>query len=397
VDAPPPLRTDGSNEFARLSMQVRVPRIARDVLDRNPAYAAGIRRAIEQLAIDIESDAPVPAPRPPSPDVTDWGVANAAHARETWLGTEWFYAELAFYRELSHACRFWETGRDPFEPVKEEELAGERPWQRLGAALCGRGPREERILALLDDALWGNRVDLSYAVAASRAREDGDLLVDERATAVPWLCAPGASVHVVADNIGTELALDLALAAAVLEDATARVTLHVKMQPVFVSDALACDVWRLLARMRERGGDARELAERLVAGFEADRLALAPDPFWSGPDFLWEAPRHMREALASATIVVLKGDANYRRLVGDALWPPSEPFAAAAGYVPVPLVCLRTMKSDPVLGLPAGLGERLDAQEPRWRIDGRRGLVQTYVPRGYSVPSSGNPVVSNAQ
>jgi hypothetical protein len=381
MGAPPPLRTDGSNEFARFSMQVRVPRIARDVRDRNPGYPDGIRGAIERLAVDIEGDALLPAPRAPAPDVADWGEAHAEHARETWLGTEWFYAELAFYRELSSACRFWETGRDPFEPAKEEELAGERPWERLGAALSRRGSREQRILTLLDDGLWGNRVDLSYTVAASYARADSDLLVDERAAAVPRLSAPGANVHMVADNTGAELALDLALADAILEDAAARITLHVKMQPVFVSDATTRDVWRLVERMRERGGDARKLAERLVAGFEANRLGLAPDPFWSGPRFLWEAPKHLRDELGSATVVVLKGDANYRRLVGDAPWPPSTPFEAASGYVPVPLVCLRTMKSDAVLGLPAGLGERLDATEPRWRIDGRRGVAQTYVPR----------------
>jgi hypothetical protein len=381
MDAPPPLRTDGSNEFARFSMQVRVPRIARDVLDRNPGYAGLIRDSIERLAVDIENDALVPAPRAPSPDVADWSRAHADHARETWLAAEWFYAELAFYRELAHACRFWETGRDPFEPAKEEELASERPWERLNVALSRRGSREERILALLDDGLWGNRVDLSYTVAASRARAEGDLLVDERPMAVPRLSAPAAKVHVVADNIGAELALDLALVDAILEDSAARITLHVKMQPVFVSDAITRDVWRLVERMRQRGGDAGRLAERLVAGFEADRVALAPDPFWSGPRFLWEAPAHLRNELGSSTIVVLKGDANYRRLVGDAPWPPSAPLATAAGYVPVPLVCLRTMKSDPVLGLPAGLAERLDASEPRWRIDGQRGVVQMYVPR----------------
>jgi hypothetical protein len=38
------------------------------------------------------------------------------------------------------------------------------------------------------------------------------------------------------------------------------------------------------------------------------------------------------------------------------------------------------MKSDSVVGLPRGLAERLDAEQPRWRIDGRRGLAQAYVP-----------------
>jgi uncharacterized protein with ATP-grasp and redox domains len=360
-------------------MQVRVPRIAREVLERGD-WGPRVHDDLEDLAREIEGDAPVPPPRPPAADVESWHRAQAQHANDTWLDTEWFYAELAFYREVATRCRFWETGRDPFEAAKQEELAGERPWQRLDAALGRRGTRDERLLDLLEEALWGNRVDLSYKVAASRERTEGDLIVDDRAAAVPLLARPGASVHLVTDNTGTELALDLAIASAVLEENASRVVLHVKMQPVFVSDAITNDVWRLIEAMRGLGGDARILGTALAEAFDAGRLDIAPDPFWSSPWFLWQAPGHIVDALRHASVVVLKGDANYRRLIGDALWPPSAPLAAACSYISTPIVCLRTMKSDPVLGLPEGLAERLDASEPEWRIDGRRGLVQTFAP-----------------
>ena len=103
---------------------------------------------------------------------------------------------------------------------------------------------------------------------------------------------------------------------------------------------------------------------------------LAPDPFWSSPRFLWDAPEHLRRTLSSASVVLVKGDANYRRVVGDALWPADAPLAAACTYAPASIVCLRTMKSDAVLGLRAGVAETLDATEPRWRVDGRRGVIQ---------------------
>jgi hypothetical protein len=379
VDRPQPLRTDGSNAFAHHSMQVRVPRIAREILERG-AFGPRVRDDVEALARAIESDAPVPAPRPPAVDVESWSRAHAQHEGETWLATQWFYAELAFYREIATRCRFWETGRDPFEAAKEEELSGERPWMRLEAALGARGARETRLAQLLEDALWGNRVDLSYKVAASRERTDGDLIVDERAAAVAVLARSGARVHFVADNTGTELALDLAIAAAVLEEPTSRVVFHVKVQPVFVSDAITRDLWRLIEAMQHRGGEAMRIGNALKEAFGAGRLEVAPDPFWSSPWFLWEAPPHIDAALHAATLVVFKGDANYRRVVGDALWPPSAPLSSACSYLRVPLVCLRTMKSDPVLGLPEGLAEKLDASEPEWRIDGRRGLVQVFVP-----------------
>jgi len=377
---PPPLRTDGSNPFARFSMEIRVPRIARDLLEKNSTLAPASRDAVERLAHSIEEDAPLPAPRRPAPDVEAWTAAHAEHASERWLAAEWFHAELAFYRELAHACRFWETDRDPFAPAKDEELAGERPWSRLEQALDRRGARDERIGDLLDACLWGNRVDLSYTVGASRDhRHDDDLLVDDRTSAIPLLVRPGAHVHVLADNAGTELALDLGLVDALLEDPATRVTVHLKMQPVFVSDALPRDVWNTLDRMNARRGAAGGVARRLREAFDAGRLTLAPDPYWSGPRFLWEAPSHIIGALSSATVVVVKGDANYRRVVGDALWPPDAPFAEAAGYAPFPLLCLRTMKSDSVLGLPRGLAERLDASEPRWRIDARRGVAQAFL------------------
>jgi hypothetical protein len=361
-------------------MEVRVPRIARDVLDRNPKLAPASRDAVEQLARLIEADAALPAPRAPAPDIEAWTAAHAEHAGERWLGAEWFHAELAFYRELAAACRFWETDRDPFAPAKDEELAGERPWAWLERALAEGGARDERVHRLLDACLWGNRVDLSYAVGTAHASpSDEDLLVDDRAAAIPRLVEPGASVHILADNAGTELALDLGLVDVLLGDPRTSVTLHLKMQPVFVSDALPRDVWSTLERMTARGGAAARVADRLRVAFDAGRLRLAPDPFWSGPRFLWEAPPHLTRALSTATVVLVKGDANYRRVVGDAIWPPDATFADAAGYAPSPLLCLRTMKSDAVVGLPRGLVERLDASEPRWRIDARRGVAQAYL------------------
>ena len=362
-------------------MQVRVPRIVRDALERNPDYPREVRGSLESLAREIESNAPLPPPRPPAPDLQAWTAAHAEHAHETWLDAEWFHAELAVYREVASRCRFWETGKDPFAPAKTEEIEGDRPWSRLEAALAARGSREQRVTTLLDECLWANRVDLSYAVAASRGREEGDLLVDEREAAAARLTAPEAHVHVVADNTGTELALDLALVDALLEDPAARVSIHLKTQPVFVSDALPRDLWQLIDAMGDRKSAVlQSLAERLRSSFDDRRLELVPDPFWSGPRFLWEAPPHIASALASATAVLLKGDANYRRLVGDAPWAPEEPFASAAAFVGTTVVCARTMKSDSVLGLPADLAEKLDATDARWRIDGRRGVIQAFVP-----------------
>ena len=64
-------------------------------------------------------------------------------------------------------------------------------------------------------------------------------------------------VHIVLDNTGSELALDLLLVDALLSFGFARVTLHVKMHPTFVSDATAADVHTLFAALRRQGERTR--------------------------------------------------------------------------------------------------------------------------------------------
>ena len=57
-------------------------------------------------------------------------------------------------------------------------------------------------------------------------------------------------------------------------------------------------------------------------------------------------------------------------------WPPTTPFEGATAYFPAPLVALRTMKAELIVGLDEGQAERLCEQEPEWMVSGRRGLIQ---------------------
>jgi hypothetical protein len=376
---PAPLRTDRSNAFAHYSMSVRVPKILEDVISRNPGLPPAALQAVARLRDDIAGDAKLPPLRFPAPDASEWEAAVAAYDGQTWLATDWFFAECYVYRCLMIAVRYWERGQDPFAAAKREELAGEALWRGLDGALAGISDIIDVHLAeLMLRALWGNRVDLSYAVgvAFGAAGHSDDLLCDDRARAIPALARPDGDVHIIADNTGSELSTDLALADTLIARAGARVSLHVKIHPTFVSDAIASDVWALLAAMEARGDGAVELAARLRRAWDDDRLRILPDPFWNGPRFLWERPARLARVLDGATAVVLKGDANYRRAVGDAIYPDGISFAAATDYFPAPLVALRTMKSDALAGLAPGRSAQLDAIDREWRINGRRGVIQ---------------------
>ena len=380
---PAPVRTDGSNAFARHSMAVRVPHILGDTLERHPDYALAIKDALRRLSDQIADDAPLRGVDAPAPDYDAWARRFAPHEGETWLGTGWFFSEMLAYRLALRAVRYWTTRRDPFRPFKQEELESEALWEGLEASLGATGLSEERLSERLTRALWGNRMDRSIAQAFAQGTEaqDSHLLANDipDATAHVLSAAPG-TVHLIMDNAGTELALDLAVADLLLEADLARaVVLHVKMQPVLVSDALGEDVLWMLGVMEGRSKAASAMARRLRRAMQTGRLRVVPDFFWSTDGGLWELPPRLQAAFRGARLVIAKGDANYRRATNDALWPPGTTLAEAVGDFPAPLLALRTIKSDTLVGVPPETTARLDAQEDAWRTRGTYGVAQLAV------------------
>jgi hypothetical protein len=374
---PSPVRTDGSNAFASNTMRTRLPAVLDEMLGYNPGLPQPIRDAVLALRDSMASGAPIPQLELPAIDYDGWMAAWEKRAGETWHDTDWFFAETYVYRLLIQAVRWWEIGKDPFAPRKSEEFESAALWEYLEEALDGQdAPLSERLTDLLHMALWSNRIDLSYHAALAHGRnvQDDDLVVDESAAAVEHVLRHPGDVHIVADNAGTELAIDLALSDTLLQHGFPRVFMHVKAHPTFVSDTTAPDVWWFLRTLVEHDHGFAALAGRVTQAIEAGRLRLAPDFFWNSSHPLWEMPGRLTALFAGASLVILKGDVNYRRMVGDAIWPEDTPFAVATDYFPAPLAALRTMKSDSVVGLQAGQGEALEREEPGWRNNGRRGV-----------------------
>lgn len=378
---PAPIRSDASNPFAQHTMTVRVPGTIRAVAAKNPDYPPEVLAALEGLADSVEANAPIPPPAPGWPDHDSWRAQWLPHAGETWGGAEWFFAEVYLYRLLIAAVRWHETGRDPFAPDKAAELANSTLWNGLAAALALADEDDRaRLDGLITMALWANRIDLSLASVAAHGTQarDGDLLADDHQAALDVLLGnPPGAVHIICDNTGTELALDLALADALLDGAAEGVTMHLKAHPTFVSDATLPDAEAFLAWLADDWYPVNQgLADRLNAARLGGRLILAPHAVWNSARFLRDFPLEALAWFEGAALVISKGDLNYRRLAGDAMWPADTPFAEVAGFFPAPLLALRTLKSDPIVGLAPGQTERLDVESPGWRTNGRRGVMQ---------------------
>lgn len=367
-----------SNEWANYSMKVRAPRIIEEIQTLNPDYPPSIQRALDKLRYNIENDAVIPMIDLPAPDRDEWAAIYTEFAGETWLNSEWVFAETFVYRHIIQAVRWWETFRDPFAPKKAEELDSVALWSFLDMALAESTlPPDEQLAKLLSFTLWGNRIDLSYAVgvAYGRTGSSDDLIEDHTDAVIAHLYNPGGTVHIIGDNTGSELAADLALVAALLERVD-QVIYHVKMHPTFVSDTTVPDFYNMLSCMEQQSTDANVLAKILRSAIDEERLRLIPDLFWNSSRWLWDLPPRLYNTLKDARLVILKGDLNYRRAIGDAIWNTGDTFASAVSYFPAPLLALRTLKSDALVGLNTDLEARLNASEPKWRILGRYGVIQ---------------------
>ncbi|MFD9123711.1 damage-control phosphatase ARMT1 family protein [Kitasatospora sp. NPDC059571] len=383
----PVIRIDVPGSFARAVFQERHPELVRRVLDARP-YGPAERAAVERLL--AESTAGVLEP-----------PAEGLHDRARWLawgeglwGRPWseapfLWAESWFYRRLLEATGYFGPGAwqgiDPFAPFKDAELAGPAVDAELGA-LDGLDdlPEERHAGTLLSAALWGNRADLSFGITAGPdAPAVPNLLADD--TAELWAAlrrspggrSSGGRVALVADNAGRELLPDLVLVDHLLNRGLAtEVVLYVKPQPYFVSDATTADVLATVERLRAAPGRAGAIGRRLWEAMVRSGLAVRTHPFFCAPLPYHDMPADLRAELAGADLAILKGDLNYRRLVGDRLWPPATPFAAVAGHFPSPVAALRTLKSDVAVGIDPTTAADLDRTDPQWRTSGRYAVVQ---------------------
>ncbi len=387
-DTPPAplLLGNEPGSFPHSVLAQRHPAIIRQVRESFP-YGPEQHRALDALLVQCTKGVvePLPADAHDRDRWTAWGAD--AYTGRSWFDVPWLWSESYFYRQLLEAVGYFAPGPwqgiDPFRPSKTAELDAPETDEELSAldALADL-PDDERDRALLHGSLWGNRADLGFRLSAAHGETSADtppLVADDSATLWSLLPPSGsATLCLIADNAGRELVPDLLLIAHLLTTARiSRAVLHIKAYPYYVSDATHTDVLDALRRLTSAPGAAASYGQALWSAMTDGRLMVRAHPFSCAPLPYAEMPGDLREELAAATLTVLKGDLNYRRLVGDHRWPPTTPFAEVTAYFPGPVAALRTLKSDVITGLDARTEAALVAAEgQRWRTGGTHALIQ---------------------
>ncbi|MEU9187428.1 damage-control phosphatase ARMT1 family protein [Streptomyces sp. NPDC048484] len=377
-----PVVVGAPGSFARSVLDERHPALIERVRRATP-YPPELQRALDALLDEITKGF-VGRLDDGEPGAGDW--RDEPYYGQRWADVPFLWAESFFYRKLLAALRHFTPGPwqgiDPFAPFKNAELAGAKVDEELSAfdRLPGLPPKEQDRTLLLS-SLWGNRADLGFRLSAGEAgladRVQGLVVDDSQALWENLAAGEPGRVCLVADNAGPELLPDLVLTDHLLTTGrAASVVLHLKPYPYYVSDATTADALACLDRLTGASGHAAAVGERLRQAVGDGRLVLRTHPFSCAPHSYDRMPADLREDFASASLTVMKGDLNYRRLVGDRHWPATTPFAEATAYFPGPVAALRTLKCDVVTGLAPSTLEELDASTEPWRTSGTHALIQ---------------------
>lgn len=308
-------------------------------------------------------------------------------------------------------------------------LKGSKTQEELEAA--------EKILftEMCEICLWGNATDLSLLTNISyediqklqgseaRKASEKNIVVNDLGAAFEILNAARKSgksqrrVDIILDNAGFELFVDVILAGYLLSSGLATtMVLHPKSIPWFVSDVLPKDFADLIMALadpqtfystlsedeKHAGKTSQPLSDKEVEELKflfsrwslfhgEGQLVIRSNRFWTEGGSYWRlagTEPSLFEDLKESELVIFKGDLNYRKLTGDAMWDTTTPFAEAIGPLGpksgIRTLALRTCKADVVVGLPEGEDERLRATEGggadsgarKWAWSGKWAVVQ---------------------
>lgn len=253
-------------------------------------------------------------------------------------------------------------------------------------------------------ALWGNKCDLSLSggdphemsgiifheleeFRPNILADDVDEAVDNFLLRLPVKNSQ-RRLDIVLDNAGLEVFVDLCLADFIIAKSLAdKVVFHGKAIPWFVSDVTHHDMKWVLEKLSTNSDLVlANLGNRWTEHFKRGIFEFEADSFWTQSfvycEMAQRAPQLFSQ-LSNSSFIVFKGDLNYRKLTGDRWWPHQTPFRIALnGFEPAPLLALRTLKAETVVGLSVTAIERISSlfspNDTTWMYSSDYAVVQLF-------------------
>ena len=132
------------------------------------------------------------------------------------------------------------------------------------------------------------------------------------------------AIGIIVDNAGYELVTDLILGYGLIKlGLVDNIIFHTKAHPTFVSDATTLDCLETLNYLsgEENYPAIQEMSKNIQNLVKNGQIVFSDDLFWCQPTAFWDMSDRIIKKLSDHIIVFVKGDANYRRLIGERDWP----------------------------------------------------------------------------
>eukprot|EP00522_Entomoneis_paludosa_P011142 CAMPEP_0172442402 /NCGR_PEP_ID=MMETSP1065-20121228/2837_1 /TAXON_ID=265537 /ORGANISM="Amphiprora paludosa, Strain CCMP125" /LENGTH=438 /DNA_ID=CAMNT_0013192243 /DNA_START=243 /DNA_END=1559 /DNA_ORIENTATION=+ len=418
LELPEPLRSEtvGTWAYDTMSRRVDAEILERTYQDNKDQFEEWpqVMKDFQKLRADLQDAANVKLQYPTKPEddasaerkleVEQWMEILKPHvdASETWLSSPWMVSEFYVYRRLMDCLGYWDPSSDgyQYDPFLKQKMAGLESSTASAESVMAKIPQlpptDDGLQIALSMPLWGNKMDLSLWPADASQNEDvfagilekaHENLLHDDSQAVAKHCATlrekgGGSVDIIVDNAGFELVTDLAAAQYLIDSGIAKtVTFQLKSHPTFVSDALEKDLVETVeyycALDSEKFPAAQAAGLKWKGYLESGQWKCVEDPFWVQGLPMWKMHSPLYNDLKErCDLAIVKGDANYRRLLGDLDWELSSPFDKVVGaYFPCPVCALRTLKAEIGCGMAPEQTERAAKADDSWMVNGRFGVV----------------------
>jgi uncharacterized protein with ATP-grasp and redox domains len=343
-------------------------------------------------------------------DCDQWSIllSTVPEEKRNWLDAPWLISEYYFYRRVVECFCYMKTSYDMFQHQKRAGLIDALPILReisdsLHQQLYVSDNKRNLLSIGIYTSLWGNKLDLS--LWPNGGKESGRItthhhfenmlsyILDDVSDAlIDHLMkhTHESQVDIIVDNAGYELISDFILGLILLHvGAAQKVRFHTKGHPTFVSDATTKDCKETIEFLSDKCKDSsslRWLSSRLNYCVDAGQFEFLDDNYWCQPIPMWDMPTSISKKLCASKVVVVKGDANYRRLLGDREWDFATPAADVLSYWAVPVCALRTFKSEIGCGIDKAKQLVAQNQDLCWKTSGKWGVVQFYQPVAETSP-----------
>ena len=300
---------------------------------------------------------------------------NKLKLKDCIYNAPFFEAEVLFYHALLAQKEYFSNKNDFFASGKKFSIInGNEDFIQHLKSLFSKKDREKEFGTndgkkyfknSLLYCLSANTSDLSQLNSKDRfdfKANDITVLCDDSESVYEFLKTLGTEkdkhkrFDIICDNCGKELFSDLFLACYFLYLGLAdEVVFHVKKYPFFVSDATENDFGFLLQSILTKDKDIEECRDYLNSG----KIKVETNDFWTSPKTFNELEKDsdLYKELTKSSLIIVKGDLNYRRLVEDKNWNYDESFIKLTENVfgNVPILAPRVIKSDVLVGVSSAM------------------------------------------